>query len=216
MTRNDMLCPFCIAELGVPGGTGETHRISGAVDSDETEYYAVRCDRRSCTFNTRGDTPETAQDNWRFVTGIANTLTRMILNRTSKEESGRRNARPERPNGMKDDDGKVRLDLVPWGAIRAVAQVMTYGAKHYAANSWQTVPDARARYAAALQRHFIARFYDGEKIDGQWGLPHLAHMSCCALFLLAFDLADDQLHDGADHEGNCPAPEPLHSAISRE
>ena len=89
--------------------------------------------------------------------------------------------------GRKDDLGKLRYDLLPPNALREVAKVLTYGAAKYAPNNWQAVDDAKARYAAALMRHFEA-WRDGEILDPDSRLPHLAHVVCNALFLLWFEL----------------------------
>jgi hypothetical protein len=53
----------------------------------------------------------------------------------------------------------------------------------YAPDGWRTVPDAKARYTAALGRHFNA-WRSGEEIDPESGLPHLAHVLCNAVFLV--------------------------------
>lgn len=88
--------------------------------------------------------------------------------------------------GTKLDAGKLRYDLVPLAAERAVVEVLTYGAKKYAPDNWRKVPDARARYHAAARRH-IAAWAAGERLDAESGLPHLAHAACCLMFLLEFD-----------------------------
>lgn len=87
------------------------------------------------------------------------------------------------PLGRKDDQGKARYDLVPSGAEALVVSVLTYGAIRYGPDNWRHVPDARARYFAAARRH-LARWRLGEDLDPESGLPHLAHATCCLLFLL--------------------------------
>lgn len=89
--------------------------------------------------------------------------------------------------GRKDDLGKLRYDLLPPNALREVVKVLTYGAAKYAPDNWQVVDDAKARYTAALMRHFEA-WRDGETLDPDSRLPHLAHAACNALFLLWFEL----------------------------
>ena len=91
--------------------------------------------------------------------------------------------------GRKDDLGKLRYDLLPPNALREVVKVLTHGASKYAPNNWQVVDDAKARYTAALMRHFEA-WRDGETLDLDSHLPHLAHAACNALFLLWFELKD--------------------------
>lgn len=88
--------------------------------------------------------------------------------------------------GRKADAGKLRWDLMPWGQLRHVASVMTFGAKKYGTWNWTKVPAARERYFSAAQRHMVA-WIGGEKKDPESGLPHLAHAICCLLFLMWFD-----------------------------
>ena len=88
--------------------------------------------------------------------------------------------------GEKKDAGKPRWDLLPFGPVSEVVDVLTFGAAKYAPDNWQKVPDARARYFAAALRHLTA-WWNGERADPETGLSHLAHASCCLLFLLWFD-----------------------------
>lgn len=91
-----------------------------------------------------------------------------------------------RGEGAKSDFGKDRFDLLPVGPVRWVVKVLTRGAEKYAVDNWQLVPDARRRYYAAALRHITA-WWEGERSDPEWGLPHLAHACCCLLFLLWLD-----------------------------
>lgn len=88
--------------------------------------------------------------------------------------------------GEKKDSGKLRWDLLPFGPIRRIVEVLTFGAAKYADDNWQSVPDSRKRYFAALMRH-IDSWWAGETLDQESGKPHLAHAGCCLLFLLWFD-----------------------------
>jgi hypothetical protein len=87
------------------------------------------------------------------------------------------------PDGSKHDQAKERWDLLPTEAVRQVVKVLGYGARVYAVDNWKVVPDARRRYYAAALRHLTA-WWEGEKVDNESGLPHLAHAACCVLFLL--------------------------------
>jgi hypothetical protein len=88
--------------------------------------------------------------------------------------------------GVKHDAEKPRWDLLPLGAVSAVVDVLTYGARKYAPDNWRLVPDTRARYFAAAMRHVVA-WKRGERLDAESGLPHLAHAACCLLFILEVD-----------------------------
>jgi hypothetical protein len=91
--------------------------------------------------------------------------------------------------GVKLDTGKVEMSLLMSGcakAIKKVAEVLTFGAKKYTRNGWQTVDDAERRYTDAMYRHMNA-IHQGEKIDPESGLSHRAHIACNAMFLLELD-----------------------------
>jgi len=91
--------------------------------------------------------------------------------------------------GVKLDMGKVEMSLLMEGcakAIKKVAEVLTFGAKKYTRNGWQTVDDAERRYTDAMYRHMNA-IHQGEKIDPESGLSHRSHVACNAMFLLELD-----------------------------
>jgi hypothetical protein len=89
-------------------------------------------------------------------------------------------------SGVKHDGEKPRLDLLPWGAVVACADVLTFGARKYGEDNWHRVPDGKRRYLAASLRHVIA-YARGEWLDEESGLPHLAHALTSLMFL--FELA---------------------------
>ena len=93
--------------------------------------------------------------------------------------------------GIKFDGEKTRFDLLPWNEIKQVADVLTQGSIKYADDNWKFVPDSKKRYFAATMRHLVA-WKEGEKIDKESGISHLAHAICCLLFLLFFDNNEDQ------------------------
>ncbi|OEU72292.1 MAG: hypothetical protein BA864_04150 [Desulfuromonadales bacterium C00003093] len=84
--------------------------------------------------------------------------------------------------GQKHDTEKPMYNLLPANAIDSMAKVMTFGANKYAPNSWQMVDSPLERYRAALLRHAFA-IQRGELIDDESGLPHSAHIMCCAAFI---------------------------------
>ena len=86
---------------------------------------------------------------------------------------------------MKFDTDKLRYDLIPVSATRGLASVLTYGAKKYKPGNWKLVDD-KDKYVAALYRHLDA-WRDGEKVDEESGLSHLAHAMTNIAFLLDLD-----------------------------
>lgn len=96
--------------------------------------------------------------------------------------------------GMKFDGDKPRMDLLLDGcpnALLRISDVLTFGAKKYAAHSWHTVSEGKTRYKAALLRHLTAHA-QGEVNDPESGLPHLAHAACCSLFILELEQRDSE------------------------
>jgi len=86
---------------------------------------------------------------------------------------------------MKFDGDKTRYDLVPPSAIKAMAEVLTIGARKYKPNNWKLCEDPE-RYLAAMYRH-IEAWRSGEVNDAVTGLPHLAHAMTNMVFMLDLD-----------------------------
>ena len=89
--------------------------------------------------------------------------------------------------GRKFDGGKPRYGLLPPKALKATAEILTFGAEKYEPNNWKRVPDAQNRYFDALMRHLWA-WKEGETTDAESGKNHLAHAMCCLMFLLERDI----------------------------
>lgn len=75
-------------------------------------------------------------------------------------------------------------------ALSEVAKVMDYGAKKYDRKNWALVDD-QERYESASLRHQIS-FHNGEHLDDESGLQHLAHSICSQLFLLEIKLREER------------------------
>lgn len=74
--------------------------------------------------------------------------------------------------GLKYDAGKLKAGILadfPL-AMKAIAEVGTFGANKYARNSWQNVDNAIERYNDAMWRHGLTPGNDDES-----GLPHYYH-----------------------------------------
>lgn len=87
--------------------------------------------------------------------------------------------------GRKDDQDKLRMDLVPPDVIEAMAAVLTDGAQKYSQRNWEQGM-AWSRPYAALLRHMFA-WWQGEDLDPDSGRPHLWHALCCVSFLTAYE-----------------------------
>lgn len=91
-----------------------------------------------------------------------------------------------RGDEKKHDDGKPMWDLLPFKQVAKIVDVLTFGCRKYGARSWQDIPDGKNRYFAALMRHLTA-WKEGERVDPDSGIHHLAHAGCNILFLLFLD-----------------------------
>ena len=84
--------------------------------------------------------------------------------------------------GMKFDNGKLLYSLIPPETLKALAEVLTFGAQKYAPNNWMLVENGETRYLDALFRHLEA-FRSGETHDPDSKLHHLSHVLTNVAFL---------------------------------
>jgi len=89
------------------------------------------------------------------------------------------------PEGRKDDQDKLRYDLIPPELLEEVARVLTYGAVKYSERNWERGM-AWGRPFGALMRHMWA-WWKGENCDPETGYSHLAHAACCVTFLITYE-----------------------------
>ena len=75
--------------------------------------------------------------------------------------------------GKKYDKDKLRMDLLPTPAIKAMAACLGYGAKKYDAYNW-TKGIKHSRLYAATLRHLFEH-WGGNDNDDESKLPHLWH-----------------------------------------
>lgn len=91
---------------------------------------------------------------------------------TDPKTGGQKGSKPE------------RFDLLPWDALEEVARVYAFGATKYDDNNW-TKGYKYSLSTAALVRH-VSKFIQGQDIDEESGLHHLAHAVFHCLTLIAF------------------------------
>lgn len=90
------------------------------------------------------------------------------------------------PGGTKYDEHKNRLDLLSIPSLMATARVLTAGAEKYGDRNWEK-GIKYSRVFGALLRHLF-KWWTGKEADEETGLPHIAHASCCLMFLLHYTL----------------------------
>lgn len=92
---------------------------------------------------------------------------------------------------------KPRMSDTPTQSVRMLGQVHTMGAEKYGAFNWREHNVSSTVYYDAAMRHLMA-YFDGENLDAESGLPHLAHVMACASILI-----------DADHHGSLNDNRPL-------
>ena len=84
--------------------------------------------------------------------------------------------------GVKHDEDKADLALIPEAALIAAAQAFMVGEKKYGRYNYELGLEA-SRVAAAMIRHSYA-WLRGEEKDPKDGQPHLGSVIACAAILL--------------------------------
>lgn len=85
--------------------------------------------------------------------------------------------------GKKYDGEKPKMYLLPPKTLLEVAKVLTFGAAKYDEHNWKKLDNLQNRYSGAALRHIVAHL-DGEELDEETGLDHIAHAICCLMFKL--------------------------------
>lgn len=88
--------------------------------------------------------------------------------------------------GLRYNADKNRLDLLPVEWSLALGEVMTAGAKKYAARNWERGMSWSIMVGCAL-RH-LYKFMRGERYDPETGCHHLAHCAWNVLALMSYDV----------------------------
>jgi len=87
--------------------------------------------------------------------------------------------------GIKHDQDKIRLELIPPELLFAVGTILTFGAKKYADRNWEKGMKW-GRVFGGLMRH-LWMWWWGEKGDPETGKSHLWHAACCIAFLITYE-----------------------------
>jgi hypothetical protein len=78
---------------------------------------------------------------------------------------------------------KLPLELVPDTLEIYAALGFFEGASKYGRYNWRVAGVRASTYVAALRRH-VSKWWNGEEIDPDTGVPHLANAICCLAILV--------------------------------
>lgn len=90
----------------------------------------------------------------------------------------------------KNDEDKLRYDLIPPEVLQEVAKVFSFGKEIYGKDNWKKGLEQERLYSATM-RHLEADRM-GEKLDKESKLPHLAHAVANIMISLWFDIKKGQ------------------------
>lgn len=86
--------------------------------------------------------------------------------------------------GLRYNSGKTRLDLIPCSLIDGVGRVLTFGAQKYEADNWKKFTPQQVKECIGSAMRHIEKYRQGNWLDPESGLPHLAHAAANLGFIL--------------------------------
>lgn len=98
--------------------------------------------------------------------------------------------------GVKTDEGKPQMSLLPLKDLEGVVRVLEFGAKKYARGDWKFVENGAFRYTDAGLRH-VGELTDATTVEGlrvmdpESSLPHIDHAICSLIFARHFIFKED-------------------------
>lgn len=106
--------------------------------------------------------------------------------------------KPKNPKDIIGSD-KLPLHLFPRTAIALGSMALLHGALKYGRSNFREIGIRASIYVDALDRHMGA-WFEGEDLDQESGLPHLAHALACITIIIdaqyAGKLTDDRNIEG--------------------
>lgn len=96
-------------------------------------------------------------------------------------------------SGIKHDNEKNKLQLLPIISLEKIGDIFTFGAAKYGEYNWSK-GILYSRIYGALLRHLFA-WIRGENIDDESGKSHLHHAGACILMLIEMEELRKDLDD---------------------
>lgn len=108
------------------------------------------------------------------------------------------NLKPTNPKDLIGSD-KIPMHLFPQTATVYGAMALLEGAAKYGRANWRKIGVRASIYYDACMRH-LTKWFEGQEIDEDSGLPHLAHALACIAIIIdakeANKLKDDRMVEG--------------------
>jgi hypothetical protein len=108
--------------------------------------------------------------------------------------------------GLRFNQGKLPMYLIPVSWIKGLAEVMRFGSKKYADRNWELGMNWSICYSCAM-RHMLA-WWGGEQCDQESGIHHLLHAAwnCLAGYFYEAVGRYSSFDDRPDHRRCNPVP----------
>jgi hypothetical protein len=90
--------------------------------------------------------------------------------------------------GLRYDEGKPRMDLIPPEVYTALGSVLEFGAKKYEDRNWEKGMKW-GKVVGSLLRH-LTKWLMGQSFDEESKLPHTWHILTNAAFLVTYEERD--------------------------
>lgn len=101
----------------------------------------------------------------------------------------------EKKEGVKFDQDKLRVDLLPVIGLLLQSDVYTRGSKKYGDHNWRNGMKW-SRIIGAMLRHLLW-YMAGETYDPEDGQHHLSSVAWCANTLMEYEVTHPELDDRA-------------------
>jgi len=103
-----------------------------------------------------------------------------------KPAPGNTAANEQSEEGLRFNAGKIRIDLIPWEWLYALAHLLTLGSIKYAPRNWEKGL-SWSDTMASLKRHLVA-WERGEDYDDETKSHHLVSVAWNALVLFSMQV----------------------------
>lgn len=98
----------------------------------------------------------------------------------------------EKTGGQKGSKDQ-RMELLPYTVLLKISEIYNMGAEKYDKHNWRKGYDWDLSFGA-LQRH-LALWWEGEELDEESGLSHLAHAAFHIFALIEFESYPDKYEE---------------------
>ena len=118
--------------------------------------------------------------------------------------------------GLRYNQGKLPVNLVPASLTKSVAEVLKYGASKYEDRNWEKGMSWET-VLGCLERHLLeVKDPTSNDLDEESGLPHIYHVACNAMMLIEYMITHPELDDRQKPDNLKSHKKNTHTKIEKE